>query len=104
MTQTDNTFEKEVLQCELPVLVVFYIPWSGAYRALEAQIEALTLEYQGRVKIFAVNADEKPGLLSTYGVPSAPSLLLFRSGKPAGPCSLLQSPAQLKKNLEEIKI
>lgn len=99
-----DSFEKEVLKSELPVLVVFYVPWSGAYRALEASLEALTLEYQGHAKIFAVNADEEPGLLSAYQVASSPSLLVFRSGQPEGRPSLVQSPAQLKKKLEEIKL
>lgn len=79
----DSTFEREVLQSNIPVLVDFWAPWCGPCRSLMPHIEALSRAYSGRVKIVKVNVDQSKGTARTYGVQAIPALHLFVNGESA---------------------
>lgn len=77
---TDATFDKEVLQESLPVLVDFWAKWCGPCRALAPIIEELTTQYEGKVKICKLEVDENPQKASEYSIRSIPTLILFKNG------------------------
>lgn len=81
ITLTDENFQSEVIESDLPVLVDFWAAWCGPCRALTPVIEQLADEYQGRAKIAKLNVDENPAAASSYKVRSIPTLLVFRNGE-----------------------
>jgi thioredoxin 1 len=75
---TDSTFESEVLQANVPVLIDFWAPWCGPCRAIAPIVEDLAREYDGRLKVVKMNVDENPATPSRYGVRSIPNLIIFK--------------------------
>jgi thioredoxin 1 len=75
---TDATFETEVLNSELPVLVDFWAEWCGPCRMVAPTLEKLAKEYAGQVKITKVNVDENPGLSQAFQIMSIPTIMLIK--------------------------
>jgi thioredoxin 1 len=81
LTLTEATFDTEVLQSSLPVLVDFWAPWCGPCRAVGPAVEQLASEFEGRARVGQVNIDDEPGLAERFDVQSIPLLLFFRGGE-----------------------
>jgi len=81
MEVTDQTFEKEVLQSDQPVLVDFWAAWCGPCRMIAPTVEALAKEYAGKAKVAKVNVDENQLTPSQYNIRGIPTLLLFKGGR-----------------------
>jgi len=78
---TDDTFEKEVLKSDIPVLVDFWAEWCGPCRMLTPIIEELATEFKDKVKIVKINIDQNPNTPSSLGVRSIPTMTIFKNGK-----------------------
>ena len=78
---TNENFDAEVLQSELPVLVDFWATWCGPCMMLGPTVAEVAAEYAGRVKVGKVNVDNAPELAARYGITSIPALLLFNKGE-----------------------
>ena len=77
---TNEMFQKEVLESNVPVLVDFYASWCGPCKALAPILEEVAAENQG-FKVFKVNIDEQPELTRKYRIMSVPALIALKEGK-----------------------
>ncbi len=80
---TDEAFEEEVLNSDIPALVDFWAPWCGPCKAIAPIVSALAEEYDGRLKVAKVNVDDNQSVAMRYQVRGIPTLLLFKDGEVA---------------------
>lgn len=78
---TESNFAAEVLQSQEPVLIDFWATWCAPCKAMEPDLEAISEEFAGRVKIAKINADDCPGLAAQYNVRGLPTLVVVKNGE-----------------------
>ena len=78
---TDDTFEAEVTNSDIPVVVDFWAEWCGPCKQIGPALEELSDEYDGKVKIVKINVDENPNSPAQMGVRGIPALFLFKDGQ-----------------------
>ncbi len=81
---SDGTFQHEVLQSEVPVLVDFWAPWCGPCHMVAPTLERLAQQYAGQIRIAKLNVDQNPMSARQYQATSIPLLVMFKNGKPVG--------------------
>ena len=75
-----ETFEQEVLQSDIPVLVDFWATWCGPSKMIAPIVKEIADEYDGKILVGKVNVDEEPDLTMQYNVSSIPTLMVFKNG------------------------
>jgi thioredoxin 1 len=96
---TEQSFEQEVLQSDIPVLVDFWAEWCGPCHAVSPILDRIVNERSGELKLVKVNIDEEQGLALRYGVQSIPTMILFKGGEPAAAAIGAQPKPALEKAL-----
>jgi thioredoxin 1 len=81
LTFSDGTFDQDVLNSDIPVLVDFWAEWCGPCKMMTPTVDAVATQYAGRVKVGKLNVDENNGTAMRYGIRGIPTLLLFKGGK-----------------------
>lgn len=77
---TDETFQAEVLDSPIPVLVDFWAVWCGPCKAIAPTLETLAAKFAGRVKVVKIDIDENERTSEKFGILSIPTLYLFKGG------------------------
>jgi len=98
---TEDSFETEVIQAAVPVVVDFYAPWCGPCKMLAPVLEQLAGEFAGRLKFAKANVDETPDLAANFEVSGVPTLIFFHGGKAVDQVVGLSGLRQIKAWLEK---
>ena len=69
---TDATFDQEVKQSDVPVVVDFWAEWCGPCKQIGPALEELSSEYGGKIKVAKVDVDSNPGMAQQLGVRGIP--------------------------------
>ena len=77
---SDNSFEKDVLQADRPVLVDFWAAWCAPCRMLAPTVEAVAEKYATCARVVKLNVDDNPSISQRYGIKGIPTLILFKGG------------------------
>ena len=78
---TDASFEQDVLQSDVPVLVDYWAEWCGPCKMIGPALEELATEMGEKVKIVKINVDENPNTPAQMGVRGIPALFMFKGGQ-----------------------
>jgi len=101
---TDASFEAEVLQSTLPVLVDFWAPWCAPCRILTPVVEQLATENAGSVKVGKVNIDDSPSVAAGYGINAVPTVMIFKNGQVVDRFIGVQPKHRLQSALDQAKV
>ncbi len=77
---SDASFEQEVLQSTVPVLVDYWAEWCGPCKMIAPILDDISQEYAGRLKVAKLNIDDNQNTPPKYGIRGIPTLMLFKNG------------------------
>lgn len=77
---SDDGFEAEVLQAQLPVLVDYWAEWCGPCKMIAPILDDVAKEYAGKLKVVKVNIDENQQTPAKFGIRGIPTLMIFKNG------------------------
>ncbi|HCU85138.1 MULTISPECIES: thioredoxin TrxA [Methylophilus] len=77
---SDASFEQEVLQSTVPVLVDYWAEWCGPCKMIAPILDDISKEYAGRLKVAKLNIDDNQNTPPKYGIRGIPTLMLFKNG------------------------
>lgn len=78
---TDESFEKEVLQSALPVIVDFWAPWCNPCKMIAPTLEKVAKEQEGKLIVAKINTDDHSEWMQKFGIQGIPTLLFVSGGK-----------------------
>ena len=98
----EKTFQSEVLESDIPVLVDFWAPWCGPCQMVTPILEAVSEKMGDKLKVVKLNTDENMNTAQNYEIMAIPSLLVFKKGEVIERIVGVQPQPQLEAKLQEI--
>ena len=98
---SDDSFEQEVLQSEMPVLIDYWAEWCGPCKMIAPVLDEVASEYADKIRVAKLNIDENPATPPKYGIRGIPTLMLFKNGEVEATKVGAVSKAQLTACLDE---
>ena len=101
MDVNEQNFQDEVVKSEIPVLVDFWATWCNPCKMIAPMIDKIAKDYEGKMKVVKVDVDSNPGIASTLGIRSIPTLMIFKGGDVVEQVIGVAAEAQLKKLIDK---
>ncbi len=98
----ESTWDDEVINSELPVLVDFWAEWCGPCKMIAPSVHDLALEYDGRLNVAKLDVDSAPNIAMKYRVSSIPALIFFKDGQPVDQVIGAVPKGALKKKIDAV--
>lgn len=99
---TNENFDSEVMNSDLPVLIDFYADWCGPCKMMAPVVESIAEKYAGKAKVGKVNVDEQEELAAKFGVMSIPTFVFIKNGQKVNQAIGGMPSAKLEEMLEAI--
>ncbi len=99
---SETTWDDEVINSELPVLVDFWAEWCGPCKMIAPAIHDLALEYDGKLNVAKLDVDSAPNIAMKYRVSSIPALIFFKDGQPVDQVIGALPKGALKKKIDAV--
>ncbi len=99
---SETTWDDEVLNSELPVLVDFWAEWCGPCKMIAPAVHDLALEYDGKLNVAKLDVDSAPNIAMKYRVSSIPALIFFKDGQPVDQVIGAVPKGALKKKIDAV--
>jgi thioredoxin 1 len=97
----DASFQKDVLESKLPVVVDFYADWCGPCKMLAPIVEDLAKEYDGKVVFYRINIDKNEALANKFEITSIPAVKVFKNGKIVADALGFKTAEQLRPEIQK---
>ena len=98
----ETTWDEEVINSELPVLVDFWAEWCGPCKMIAPAVHDLALEYDGKLNVAKLDVDSAPNIAMKYRVSSIPALIFFKDGQPVDQVIGAVPKGALKKKIDAV--
>ncbi|WP_341474990.1 thioredoxin TrxA [Candidatus Seongchinamella marina] len=99
---SDATFDAEVLNSDIPVLVDFWAEWCGPCKMIAPVLDEIAVEYEGKLKIAKVDVDANPEIAPKFGIRGIPTLIVFKGGNAEATKVGALSKTQLTEFIQEV--
>jgi thioredoxin 1 len=99
---TDETFDEEIINSDIPVMVDFWAEWCGPCRMVGPVVEELAEEFKGKIKVAKMNVDESRQTPARFGIRNIPTLILFKGGEVAQTIIGAQPKSYLEEALKKL--
>lgn len=99
---TDETFEDEVNQSELPVLIDFWAEWCGPCKMVAPIVEAIAAKYAGKLKVVKCNVEDAPNAATKHNIRAIPTLAVVKDGKVAEVMVGVQTEGDLSSTIDGV--
>ena len=99
---TDDTFEAEIVNSNIPAMVDFWAAWCGPCKMVAPVVEELAQEYDGKIKIAKMDVDQNRQTPAKFGIRNIPTLILFKGGEVAQTIIGAQPKSSIEQELKKL--
>ena len=99
---TDESFESEILNSDLPAMVDFWAEWCGPCKMVGPVVEELGAEYEGKIKVAKMDVDQNRQTPAKFGIRAIPTIILFKGGEVTQTIVGAQSKSYIEDELKKL--